>query len=91
MLFHWKQNHKQKDLGQGAGDNKVAGGARKRLLVLIPPKAASSWWPTDDAPLVAEIISLMVVSVSKALDQKEMGMLLVPCLMYIPKLAKLSD
>ena len=50
-----KQSHQQKDLGQGAGDIKVAGGARKRLLVLIPPKAASSWWPTDDAPLVAAI------------------------------------
>ena len=77
MLFHWKQNHKQKDLGQGAGDNKVAGGARKRLLVLIPPKAASSWWPTDDAPLVAAILILMVVSVSKTTDLQGMGMLLV--------------
>ena len=50
-----KQSHQQKDLGQGAGDIKVAGGARQRLLVLIPPKAVSSWWPTDGASLVAAI------------------------------------
>ena len=72
-----KQSHQQKDLGQGAGDIKVAGGARKRLLVLIPPKAASSWWPTDDTPLVAVNLISMVVSVSKMIDLQRMGMLLV--------------